>query len=251
MNLNVSSATTTKAATTSVAAITTSAVAAITTTKAATSTAPAITTTKAATTSASASATQAGKFKIILYLKTIDYRSIFTATTTQKATTTTPLLAFETIYKNFFSLGLANSDLTATQASFTSLLTSLSVNTAQVTNYVAALKAYLAIVVATPTQVQKDAMTAKLNLFDAAEVAFIESFQGLANIGSDPLFSTNLSNADFNTKRSLSSAAKSNLKINPQDTYGFFSDPATATAKNIAEYTVAAIAVSDRIKAGR
>jgi hypothetical protein len=50
------------------------------------------------------------------------------------APTLPPVISFEAIYKDFFSLGLAKSDLTATKTSFEALLTKLSVNTAQVNN---------------------------------------------------------------------------------------------------------------------
>jgi hypothetical protein len=158
------------------------------------------------------------------------------------------LLAFETIYKSFFSLGLAGSDLEPTKASFTSLLTSLNVNTAQVINYVAALKAYLAVVVANPTQAQKDTMNSKLNLFDTAEVAFIESFQGLNGISLNPGFFLDSRNNDLNLKRTQSSATKTALRLSPETTFGVFTDPTTAT--NFAAYIVEAIKVSDRIKSG-
>jgi hypothetical protein len=135
--------------------------------------------------------------------------------------------------------------LTAKKAEFKSLLQRLEVNTVQVDNYIAALQSYLAIVVATPTQAQKDAMTAKLNLFEAAEAAFVESFEGL-NDPTSPVFVSNPSNADFNGKQTQSSDAKTTLRSNPDQTYGVFTD--SATAKKFAEYIVAAIKVSDRIK---
>jgi hypothetical protein len=158
------------------------------------------------------------------------------------------LLAFETIYRNFFSLGLAGSTLDAPKTSFTSLLTSLNVNTAQVNNYVAALKAYLAVVVESPTQAQKDAMFAQINLFDKAEVAFIESFVGLSGISVNLGFFADPRNSDLNAKRIESSGAKTTLKANPDTTFGFFTDATTAT--KFAEYIVEAIKVSDRIKSG-
>jgi hypothetical protein len=110
-------------------------------------------------------------------------------------------------------LGLAKSDLTVTKASFTSLLSSLNVNTVQVDNYIATLQSYLAVVVATPTptQAQKDAMTAKLDLFDTAEVAFIQSFQGLSNIA-DVFFVAEPKNSVFNGLRIQSSAVKTTLR---------------------------------------
>jgi hypothetical protein len=144
-------------------------------------------------------------------------------------------------------LGLAKSDLTVTKASFTSLLSSLNVSTVQVDNYIAALQSYLAVVVATPTQAQKDAMTAKLDLFDTAEVAFIQSFQGLSNIA-DVFFVAEPKNSVFNGLRIQSSIAKTTLRTSPEQTYSFFTDLATAT--KFAEYTVEAIKVSDRIKSG-
>jgi hypothetical protein len=151
----------------------------------------------------------------------------------------------EALYKKFFALGLAGSDLTATKTEFKSLLGKLSINTAQVDNYIAALQSYLAIVVATPTQAQKDAMTAKLDLFDAADKAFVESFFGL-NDPNNFVFVANPLNADFNSKRTASSAAKTTLRIFPEQTFIFFTK--TATPKSFAEYMFAAITVSARIK---
>jgi hypothetical protein len=147
-----------------------------------------------------------------------------------------------------FSLGLTKSDLTASKASFKSLIEKFGANTTQVDNYLAALQSYLETVVANPTQAQKDAMTVQLNLFDPAETNFVQSFQGLANIATDPFFAADLRNLDFNTKRTLSSAAKTTLRFFPEKTYGFFTDPATATT--FAEYIIAVIAVSDRIRYG-
>jgi murein L,D-transpeptidase YcbB/YkuD len=211
-----------------------------TTTKAATTSAqPTTTTTKAATTSAQPATTTAQP----------------TTTTTKAATTTTkvqttkiPKLALEDIYTDFFRLGLEKSSLTATKTTFKSLLTTLSVNTAQVDSYIAALEAYLAVVVENPTDAQKTAMTSKLDLFDTAEENFVKSFQGLAAGLADPFFLLQPNNAEFNRLRTLSSGAKTTLRLNPATTYSFFTNPATVTA--FAEYTVAAIAVSDRIKAG-
>jgi hypothetical protein len=172
------------------------------------------------------------------------------ATTVQKATTLVPVLAFEKNFKDFFSLGLTGSDLTATKSSFTILLTSLGVNTAQVNNYVVALQSYLKIVVASPTEPQKTLMTAQLDAFDVAEKKFVQSFQGLANIEFDIGFGVDPRNADFNSKRTAASAAKTALRLNSAGTYSFFTDPTTATATKFAEYIIAAIAVSDRTKSG-
>jgi hypothetical protein len=158
-------------------------------------------------------------------------------------------VSLEKIYNQFFTLGLAGSDLTATKASFKSFLESLNVNTAQVDNYVAALQSYLAIVVTNPTFAQKAALTSQLNLFDPAEATFVKSFEGLANIDTDGAFIANPLNVDFNSKRAASTAAKTTLRAFPEQTYVFFSNPATATM--IAQYVAAAIATSDRIKSGR
>jgi hypothetical protein len=171
----------------------------------------------------------------------------FQATTFQKPTTTTsPVVTFETIYKNFFTLGLSGSDLTATKSSFKSLLTSSGMNVAQVDNYVAALQLYLKNVRANPTEAQKTVMTTQLDAFDIAEKNFIQSFPGLNNIEFDFGFGADLRNADFNGKRSQSSAAKTALRLNPAGTFAFFTGNNTVT--NFAEYTLAAITVSKRIQ---
>lgn len=143
---------------------------------------------------------------------------------------------------------MTSSDLTATKVSFTTLLEKLSVNTTQVDSYVDALKSYLAIVVASPTQAQKEAMTSKLNDFEAAESVFIQSFEGLSDLGG--IFIIDLRNFDFNLKRGESVAAKVLLRVFPDQTYDYFTNPAKATATKFSEFVVAAIAVSDRIKSG-
>lgn len=132
--------------------------------------------------------------------------------------------------------------------SFKATLESLAVNTAQVDNYVAALQSYLSTVVANPTDTQKTAMTAKLDIFDTAEKNFVQSFFGLSNIEFDVSFAADTRNADFNGKRTQSSAAKTALRINPAGTFAFFTDP--ATVKSFSDYTIAAVAVSNRIKSG-
>jgi hypothetical protein len=120
-------------------------------------------------------------------------------------------------------------------------------NTTQVDNYVAAMKSYLAVIVEVPTQADKDIMRIKLDLFDTAEGKFIESFYGLGDMNF--AFSIEPKNAEFNTKRTQSSAVKTNLRNNPDQSYSFFSDPATAT--KFADYNVAAIDTSNRIKSGK
>jgi hypothetical protein len=156
----------------------------------------------------------------------------------------TPKESLEVIYTKFFTFGLASSDLESTKASFKNVLQSLGVNTAKIDEYIAALKAYLAIVVSTPTEAQKTVMTSMLDLFDLAEKAFIKSFEGLVNM--DFAFSFDSRNIDFNSKRKKSTAAKTALRSNPQNTYSYFADPTTPT--KFAEYYVAAIDVSNRIK---
>jgi hypothetical protein len=125
-----------------------------------------------------------------------------------------------------FSLGLARSDLTASKASFTTLLQSLNVNTVEVDNYVAALQAYLAVVVSTPTPTQKTTMTGQLDLFDAADTALVQSFEGLSDMGF--AFNADLRNADFNGKRTQSTAAKALLRSNPEQAFGIFTNLQTA-----------------------
>lgn len=152
------------------------------------------------------------------------------------------------IYSNLFSLGLAKSDLTSTKEEFRSLLTSLSVNTGQVDNYIAALKAYLDVVVENPTNAQKTAMTDQLNLFDTAEDTFVKSFEGLAAALADFSFAFDTRNAQFNSYRTAASAAKTILRTFPEQTYSFFTNLDTVTT--FVDYTFAAIDVSNRIKSG-
>jgi hypothetical protein len=163
-------------------------------------------------------------------------------TTTTKA----PELAFNDIIANFFSLGLAKSDLTATKTSFKSVLTALAVNTAQVDNYVAALQAYMAVIVQNPTAAQKTAMTDKLNLFDTAEDTFLRSFEGLNDVDGF-LFKANPLNAVYNGFRTAAFAAKEALTLAPEGTYAYFTSSLTISA--ITDYYKSAIDVSNRIKA--
>jgi hypothetical protein len=159
-----------------------------------------------------------------------------------------PKAAMADIYAEFFRLGLAKSDFTSTTAEFKSLLTRLSVNTAQVDNYVAALKAYLDVVVENPTEAQKTAMTEKLNLFDTAEETFVKSFEGLEAALANPFFATDPNNAGFNGYRAAASSAKTGLRVSPQTTYSFFTSPTTVSV--FVDYTFSAIEVSNRLKSG-
>jgi hypothetical protein len=104
----------------------------------------------------------------------------------------------------------------------------------------------MAVIVANPTQPQKDAMTAQLSLFDPAEVKFIESFEGLEVMGL--VFNIEFQNKDFNLKRSQMSAKKTELRNAPEKTYAFFTN--STTPLNFADFIILGIAVSDRIKAG-
>lgn len=162
-------------------------------------------------------------------------------------TTQIPKLALAAIYRQFFTLGLAGSDLSATKTSFKALLQNLEVNVAQVDNYIGAMQAYLSVVVEAPTSDQATTMTSQLDLFDVAEANFVESFEGLSDISS-PFFVADPRNSDLNTRRVASSAAKTSLRNTPSDTFGFFDNPDTATA--FADYNIAAIDVSNRIKSG-
>jgi hypothetical protein len=90
-------------------------------------------------------------------------------------------------------------------------------------------------------------MTDQLNLLDPVEAAFIESFYGLSAISTDPFFLVDPKNFNLNTKRTAASAAKTTLRAFPGTTYTFFTSSTTVTT--FAEYTVAAIETSNRIKA--
>jgi hypothetical protein len=163
------------------------------------------------------------------------------------ATTKSPTnLALADIFTELFNLGLAKSDLSTTITTFRSLLTTLSVNTTQVDSYVSALQAYLAVVVENPTPEQAAEMTAKLDLFDAAEENFIQSFEGMATALADPFFLVNPLNIVFNALRVAAVAAKATLRITPFGTYAFFTSPLTITA--FADYTAMAIETSIRIR---
>jgi hypothetical protein len=121
--------------------------------------------------------------------------------------------------------------------------------TTQVDNYIAALQSYLATVVAAPTFTQAAMMTSKLNLFVTAEATFIQSFEGLAQITTNTIaFNANPLNADFNGLRTSFAADLATLISFPIQTDAFFKNQANAV--KFAEYIVAAIAVSNRIKAG-
>ncbi len=113
--------------------------------------------------------------------------------------------------------------------------------------YTAALEAYLLAVLPNPDIFQSQPINTKLDALDLAEKTFIESFEGLGIIN-DFSFGTDSRNNDFNAKRVASSLAKASLKANQSSAIGFFTNPSTATA--FAEYLVAAINVSNRIKSG-
>lgn len=160
-------------------------------------------------------------------------------------TTKTPQLAFEAIFTDFFSLGLNKLDLTATKTTFKTLLASLGANTAQVDSYVTALQSYLSVVVAIPDAAQSTAMTNQLNAFDPIEASFAES---IVSVPIDFFFNGNVRYANFNSKRALSSTAKTGLRSFPSTTKDFFTNP--TTAKDFAEYYVEAINVLNIIKSG-
>jgi hypothetical protein len=150
---------------------------------------------------------------------------------------------FTRIYTDYFRHGLAGADLTATNAAFKTYLEDLSMTNAEIDNYIAAIKSYLAIVVANPNQDQKDAITAQLSLFDPAQKDFIESFYGLkydfsALPGIDPSI--------YYQKRYPVGSLINGLIGNPDQAYSTFTDPATVTI--FTEYLVAAIALSKEIK---
>jgi hypothetical protein len=154
----------------------------------------------------------------------------------------TPKVALETVFKNLFNP--ADSDSTATEASFKDLLQSFDANTSEVGNFVAALKSLFTVSVENPTDDEKILMTTQLDAFNTAQKNLIKSFQGLNKM--DFAFSFDSRNADFNKKRAHFSADVKALKLNPAGTQAFFADE--LTAKNIVDVIFAAIDVSNRIK---
>lgn len=155
-------------------------------------------------------------------------------------------IAFEDIYKDFFKLGLENSNLTSPKTTFKSFLECLKVNTSQVDNYVDKLGTYLSVIVEDPSSTQKDTMTAKLNDLELAEISFIGSFEGLENIENNVVFAVDPRNAIFNGFRATYSAAKLVLKLGPELSFSFFKNEDTVTL--YVNLLISAIDVSNRIK---
>jgi hypothetical protein len=152
----------------------------------------------------------------------------------------------ETIYRDFFTLGLAGSDLTATKSAFKTTLQNLDVNTEKVDAYLNALESYVIASVENPTYSQILLISSKFEEFNVAEKNCILSFEGLSNIEFDIFFFVDLRNFFFNEMRTLSLVSKTVMSLFPGSSHAYFLDPFAPT--NFANYMFSAIDVSIRIK---